>query len=187
MSLFPFCKQVHLYQGFPGGASGKEHACQSRRHKRHRFDSWVEKMPWRRAWQGTPVFLPRESLWTEEPGGLQSMGSQSYFSDFSYLKQFSMHTACIICIIFFKISHINSIIFVFLLLTSLSMIISRSSMLLQMAFHYFYGWVIFYGIYSPHLPYPFLCRWTSRSLPWLGYYPIFFVFWPLHVAFGIPW
>ena len=31
---------------------------------------------WRRAWQPTPVFLPGESSWTEEPGGLQSMGSQ---------------------------------------------------------------------------------------------------------------
>ena len=29
-----------------------------------------------RAWQPTPVFLPGESLWTEEPGGLKSMGSQ---------------------------------------------------------------------------------------------------------------
>ena len=27
---------------------GKEPACQSRRHKRHRFDSWVRKTPWRR-------------------------------------------------------------------------------------------------------------------------------------------
>ena len=26
--------------------------------------------------QPTPVFLPGESPWTEEPGGLQSMGSQ---------------------------------------------------------------------------------------------------------------
>ena len=26
----------------------------------HRFDPWVGKMPWRRAWQPTPVFLPRE-------------------------------------------------------------------------------------------------------------------------------
>ena len=26
--------------------------------------------------QPTPVFLPGESLWTERPGGLQSMGSQ---------------------------------------------------------------------------------------------------------------
>ena len=24
--------------------------------------------PWRRAWQPTPVFLPGESPWTEEPG-----------------------------------------------------------------------------------------------------------------------
>ena len=39
-------------------------------------ETWVEKIPWRRAWQPTPVFFPGESLWTEEPGGLQSMGSQ---------------------------------------------------------------------------------------------------------------
>ena len=30
----------------------------------------------RRAWQPTPVFLPGESPWTEEPGGLQSRGLQ---------------------------------------------------------------------------------------------------------------
>ena len=28
---------------------------------RHRFDPWVRKIPWRRAWQPTPVFLPGES------------------------------------------------------------------------------------------------------------------------------
>ena len=27
-------------------------------HKRLGFDSWVRKIPWRRAWQPTPVFLP---------------------------------------------------------------------------------------------------------------------------------
>ena len=32
--------------------------------------------PWRRAWQCTPVFLPGESPWTEEPGRLQSIGLQ---------------------------------------------------------------------------------------------------------------
>ena len=26
------------------------------------FDPWVGKIPWRRAWQHTPVFLPEESL-----------------------------------------------------------------------------------------------------------------------------
>ena len=36
----------------------------------------VGKIPWRRAWQPTPVFLPGESPLTEEPGGLQSLGSQ---------------------------------------------------------------------------------------------------------------
>ena len=30
---------------------------------------------WRRAWQPTPIFMPGESLWTEEPGGLRSTGS----------------------------------------------------------------------------------------------------------------
>ena len=29
--------------------------------RRHRFDPWVRKIPWRRAWQPTPVFLPGES------------------------------------------------------------------------------------------------------------------------------
>ena len=37
------------------------------------FNLWVGKIPWRRAWQPTPVFLPGESPWTEEPGRLQSM------------------------------------------------------------------------------------------------------------------
>ena len=37
---------------------------------------WVGKIPWRRAWQSTPVFLPGEYPWTEEPGRLQSKRSQ---------------------------------------------------------------------------------------------------------------
>ena len=40
------------------------------------FDPRVRKIPWKRAGQPTPVFLPGKSPWTEEPGGLQSMGSQ---------------------------------------------------------------------------------------------------------------
>ena len=63
-------------EGFPGGASGKESTCQCRRPERLGFDPWVGKIPWRRAWQPTPVFLPGEPSWTEEPGGLQSMGLQ---------------------------------------------------------------------------------------------------------------
>jgi len=32
------------------------------------------RFPWRRAWKPTPLFLLGESLRTEEPGRLQSMG-----------------------------------------------------------------------------------------------------------------
>ena len=34
----------------------------------------VRKIPWGRKWQPTPVFLPGESPWTEEPGRLQLRG-----------------------------------------------------------------------------------------------------------------
>ena len=47
--------------GFPGSASDKEPTCPFRRSKRCRFYPWVGKIPWRRAWQPTPVFLPGES------------------------------------------------------------------------------------------------------------------------------
>ena len=40
------------------------------------FNLWVGKISWRRAWQPTPVVLPRESPWTEKPGMLQFMGLQ---------------------------------------------------------------------------------------------------------------
>ena len=52
---------VSSNKGFPSGAGGKEPACQCRRCKRLGLDSWVGKIPWRRAWQPTPVFLPGES------------------------------------------------------------------------------------------------------------------------------
>ena len=42
--------------GFP---NDKESACQG---KRCEFVAWVGKISWRRAWQPTPAFLPRESL-----------------------------------------------------------------------------------------------------------------------------
>ena len=47
--------------GFPGGANDNKLAFQCRRWKRHGFDPQVGKIPWRRAWQPTLVFLPGES------------------------------------------------------------------------------------------------------------------------------
>ena len=43
---------------FPGGSVIKEPVCQ---HRRCKFDPWVGKIPWRRKWQPTPVFLPEKS------------------------------------------------------------------------------------------------------------------------------
>ena len=44
--------------GFPSGSDGKESVCQC---GRAGFNPWVGKIPWRREWQPTPVFLPGES------------------------------------------------------------------------------------------------------------------------------
>ena len=41
--------------------SGKEPICQCKRVKKHRFNPWVEKIPWRRKQKLTPVFLPGKS------------------------------------------------------------------------------------------------------------------------------
>ena len=65
-SILILCKIIPEYvnmwwlhfKGLQCGGSGIEPACQC---KRHGFDPWVRKMPWRRKWQPTPVFLPGES------------------------------------------------------------------------------------------------------------------------------
>ena len=45
-----------LYSGSDGRV-----CLQCRRHKRCGFNPWVGKIPWRRTWQPTPVFLPGKS------------------------------------------------------------------------------------------------------------------------------
>ena len=46
---------------FPGGTNGREPVCQCRGSKRHGFDPWVGKIPWRSTWQLPLVLLPGES------------------------------------------------------------------------------------------------------------------------------
>ena len=85
------CSSPYIYMSFPGGASGKESVCQCRRHKSLRFDPWVGKIPWSKKWQ---------SPWSEEPGRLQSMGSQRVRhythtqSTHTRLKQLSSSSMC---------------------------------------------------------------------------------------------
>ena len=73
-------------RGFPGGDSGKQPSCQCRRHKKCRFNPWFRNIPWRRAWQSAPIFLPGESHGKSSPmSGLQSIGLQRVSHDWSDL------------------------------------------------------------------------------------------------------
>ena len=56
--------------GFPGGSDGKESSCNAG----DRSDPWVGKIPWRRAWQPTPVFLPGESHGLKRQSGCGPQG-----------------------------------------------------------------------------------------------------------------
>ena len=73
--------------GFPGGTSGKEPTCQCRRCKWLRFHPFVRKIPWRRAWQPTPVFLPGESHGQRGLVGYSPLGHK----ELAQLRRLSMH------------------------------------------------------------------------------------------------
>ena len=66
-------KLLMILSHFSDDSVGKQFRLQCRRPG---FNSWVRKIPWRRKWQPSPIFLPGESPWTEEPGRLQFKGSQ---------------------------------------------------------------------------------------------------------------
>ena len=57
---FKFLWTFPGYITLPGNLNGKKSACQCRRHRRHEFNPWLRKIPWRRKWQPTPVFFPEE-------------------------------------------------------------------------------------------------------------------------------
>ena len=58
---FSFLRNTLSCTGPPRWLSRKEYTCHCRRCKRYGFDPWIGKIPWRRKWQPTPVFLPGES------------------------------------------------------------------------------------------------------------------------------
>ena len=68
----------------PCWLSGKESACQCRRHRRRGFNPWVGKIPWRKAW----LFLPGKangqrrlvgySLWGHKESGTTEHGENTH-------------------------------------------------------------------------------------------------------------
>ena len=75
------------YLGFPGDAGGKEPACQDRRHETQ-GRSLGQEDPLKEGMATHSSILAREIPWTEEPGRLQSIGSQSR----TRLRQLRMYT-----------------------------------------------------------------------------------------------
>ena len=74
-----------LASGFPGGASGKESACRCRRHKSRGVRSTGGEDPTEEGIATHSSILAWRIPWVEEPGGLQSIGSQKVRLDWSYL------------------------------------------------------------------------------------------------------
>ena len=75
LSHFPLLHLPNIKGGLLWWLSGKEPASQCRRRG---FDPWVRKIPWRRKWQPTPVFLPgkshgQRSLASCSPGGHEEL------------------------------------------------------------------------------------------------------------------
>ena len=59
--MFPCLLLTNMRKGFPSDSVVKKILLQYRRHGKRGFDPWVRKIPWRKAWQPTLVFLLGES------------------------------------------------------------------------------------------------------------------------------
>ena len=80
-------RMTYVIKSFSGAT------CQCRRHRRCGFNPWVGKIPWRRTWQSTPLFLPRESHGQRTHGMEPWTESMVYrvAKSWTRLKQLSTH------------------------------------------------------------------------------------------------
>ena len=89
--------------------SGKESTCHCRSHRRCGFDRWVGKIPCRRKWQPTPVFLSGEfrgqrSLVNYSPWGLKELDTTEWLTvSFLSSKQYALSlAACLSSTLFIR-------------------------------------------------------------------------------------
>ena len=78
---------THLSRGFSSGLYGKESA-----YRRPGFNPWAGKIPWKRMWQSTLVFLPGEShgqrsLVGHSPGGRKEWDVTEWLTYFQFRAQ----------------------------------------------------------------------------------------------------
>ena len=83
-------RNVVTCAGFLGGAVVKKIHLPSRRWKRHWFDPLIRKIPWRRKWQPTPVFLlgkfhRHRSLAGYSPQGHKEYDMTEWLSTHAYI------------------------------------------------------------------------------------------------------
>ena len=88
-------KKLSKYFGLARWLSRKESACQYRRCRRCGFNPWIGKMPWRREWQPTPVFLPGKCHGQRSLAGYSPCSHREsdkaehagckYFNNFAYI------------------------------------------------------------------------------------------------------
>jgi len=77
-NLSVFSSNIHVFKelqtiGLPRWCSGKESACQCRKHKRCEFNPWGWEDPLEESMATHSSILAWKIQWTEEPGRLQSM------------------------------------------------------------------------------------------------------------------
>ena len=70
-SLFMFSIENSIELSFPGGSDIRQICLQCRR---PRFNPWVRKIPWRREWLSTPIFLPEKFHGQRSMAGYSSCG-----------------------------------------------------------------------------------------------------------------
>ena len=87
----PTCQRLWSGLGFPSGTDDQEYACRCRRCKRHRFDPWVRKMPWRR--NGHP---PQYSC-LENPMDRGAWGATVHGPTRSWTRQNDWAHTCMTC------------------------------------------------------------------------------------------
>ena len=90
------------FLGLPRWLSGKESTCQCRR---HRFDPWVGKIPWRRKWWPTLAFLPGKFHRERSLVGYSPWGCKKSDTALAWV---SMHTRSWASALHFRLSSLQT-------------------------------------------------------------------------------